>query len=116
YHSQWSGGNLDEQWAALGELIANRDPARIGINTSRTWPEADGLSHSLHQRLLEVLPKGFEERLVSAEDLVVRWMETRSEAELEVYPHVVALARGVITEAFSNRVITPGVTTTDDVA
>ena len=116
YHSEWSGGDLDEQWAALGKLIAERAPERIGIDTSRTWPEADGLSHGLHQRLLEVLPEGFEDRLVPAEDLVVRWMETRSEAELEVYPHIVALARGVIAEAFSNRVITPGVTTTDDVA
>ncbi|MBL37255.1 MAG: Xaa-Pro aminopeptidase [Xanthomonadales bacterium] len=116
FQVDWSGGDLDEQWKALGELIAERDPESIGINTSRTWPEADGLSHGLHKRLLEVLPEGFEDRLVSAEDLVVRWMETRSEAELEVYPHVVALARGVIAEAFSNRVITPGVTTTDDVA
>ena len=116
YHSEWAGGDLDEQWAALGKLIAERDPQRIGINTSRTWPEADGLSHGLHQRLLEVLPEGFEDRLESAEGLVVRWLETRSEAELEVYPHIVALARGVIAEAFSNRVITPGVTTTDDVA
>ena len=116
FESEWSGGDLDEQWTALGELIAKRDPERIGINVSRTWPEADGLSHGLRQRLLEVLPEGFEDRLVPAEDLVVRWMETRSEAELEVYPHVVALARGVIAEAFSNRVITPGVTTTDDVA
>lgn len=116
FEAEWSGGDLDEQWSALGELIAERNPGRIGINVSRTWPEADGLSHGLHQRLLEVLPEGFEERLVSAENLVVRWMETRSAAELEVYPHIVALARGVIAEAFSNRVITPGVTTTDDVA
>ncbi|MDT8410567.1 MAG: M24 family metallopeptidase [Wenzhouxiangellaceae bacterium] len=116
YHSEWSGGDLDEQWFALGELIAERNPAHIGINVSRTWPEADGLTHGLQQRLMEVLPESFEDRIVSAENLVVRWMETRSEAELEVYPHVVALARGVIAEAFSNRVITPGATTTDDVA
>src|SRR6056297_2398490 len=114
--AEWSGGVLDEQWPALGKLIAERDPQRIGINTSRTWPEADGLSHGLHQRLLEVLPEGFEDRLESAEGLVVRWLETRSEAELDVYPHIVSLARGVIAEAFSSRVITPGVTTTDDVA
>jgi len=36
--------------------------------------------------------------------------------ELEVYPHIVSLARAVIAEAFSSQVITPGVTTTDDVA
>jgi len=53
---------------------------------------------------------------VSAEKLVVRWVETRTAKELEVYPHVVSLARAVIGEAFSSKVITPGITTTDDVA
>ena len=36
--------------------------------------------------------------------------------ELDLYAHIVAIARGVVSEAFSSRVITPGVTTTDDVA
>ncbi|MGK7295031.1 MAG: M24 family metallopeptidase [Candidatus Wenzhouxiangella sp. M2_3B_020] len=116
YETAWEGGELEEQWKALGDKIAELDPGRIGIDTSRHWPEADGLTHGLHQRLLEVLPDGFEDRLVSAEDLVVRWLETRTEEELELYGHVVALARSVIAEAFSNEVITPGATTTDDVA
>lgn len=116
YEAAWSGGNLDEQWQALGDLITQRDPATIGINVSRDWPEADGLTHGMHERLLEVLPEDFAERLIPAEDLVVRWLETRSESEMEVWPHVVSLARGVIAEAFTSRVITPGVTTTDDVA
>jgi Xaa-Pro aminopeptidase len=115
YEAAWTGGDLDEQWRALGELIGKLQPKRIGINVSRTWPEADGLTAGLHQRLLEVLPAGFKDRVVSAENLVVRWLETRSEQEIAVYPHIVAIARGVITEAFSSRVITPGVTTTDDV-
>jgi Xaa-Pro aminopeptidase len=116
YEAAWSGESLDAQWQALGDLIAERDPAKIGINVSSTWPEADGLTHGLHQKLLGVLPAGFEDRLVSAEDLVVRWLETRTEQELAVYPHIVAIARGVIAEGFSSRAITPGVTTTDDVA
>jgi len=116
YEAAWSGGDLDEQWAALGAWLGEHDPARIGINVSDQWPEADGLTHGLHRKLLAVLPEGFEERLVSAEDLVVRWLETRSEQELAVYPHVVSIARGVIAEGFSSRAITPGVTTTDDVA
>ncbi|MEM6795767.1 MAG: M24 family metallopeptidase, partial [Acidobacteriota bacterium] len=85
-------------------------------NVSRHWPVADGLTQGLHARLLEVLPEGWEKRLTSAEDLVIRWIETRSDSELEVYPQVVALARGVIAEAFSSRVVTPGATTTDDIA
>jgi len=53
--------------------------------------------------------------VTSAEELCVRWLETRTERELEAYPHVVGLARRVIAEAFSNEVITPGVTRTSDV-
>ncbi|MCX7033136.1 MAG: M24 family metallopeptidase [Arenimonas sp.] len=116
YTSVWSGGDLDAQWRALGKLIADRNPRRIGINVSRQWPIADGLSKGMHERLLEVLPDGFAPRLVSAENLVVRWTETRIASEQAVYPQIVAIARSVVADAFSSRVITPGVTTTDDVA
>jgi hypothetical protein len=116
YASAWSGGDLDEQWKALADLIVSRDPKRIGINVSREWPVADGLTSALHARLREVLPPEFASRLVPAESLVVRWLETRSASELAVYPQIVGIARGVIAEAFSTRVITPGVTTTQDVA
>lgn len=116
YSSAWAGGDLDAQWKALAELIVSRNPKRIGINVSREWPVADGLTSALHARLREVLPPDFASRLVPAESLVVRWLETRSASELTVYPQIVAIARGVIAEAFSTRVITPGVTTTQDVA
>lgn len=116
YESAWEGGDLDAQWRALAELLVAKDPKRIGIDVSEHWPVADGLTAGLHQRLLAALPPEYAERLVSAEELVVRWVETRTAPELEVYPHVVALARGVIAEAFSSRVVVPGVTTTDDVA
>ena len=116
YESVWSGGDLDEQWQALATLIAEKNPARIGINVSRNWPVADGLSKGLHQRLLDVLPTDYASRLTSAEELVVRWVETRTEQEASILSTAVALARGVIAEAFSNKTITPGVTHTDDVA
>jgi len=116
YESVWEGGNLDDQWNRLAELIVELDPKKIGINVSRDWPLADGLTASLRDRLMESLTPDLQERAVSAQDLVVRWMETRSPGELQLYPHVVALARSVIAEAFSNKVITPGASTTDDVA
>lgn len=116
YESAWAGGDLEAQWQALADLIAQKNPARIGINVSPEWPVADGLTHGLHSKLLEVLPEALRPRLVSAENLVVRWLETRTAGELEFYPHIVGIARGVIAEGFSARVITPGVTTTDDVA
>ncbi|HUP44772.1 MAG TPA: M24 family metallopeptidase, partial [Thermoanaerobaculia bacterium] len=116
YEAAWEGGEEDEQWRRLGMIIRERNPKRIGINISREWAFADGLSHALHERLVETLAPELRKRLVSAENLVVRWLETRTALELESYPHVVALARSVIREAFSANVITPGVTTSDDVA
>ncbi len=116
YEAVWEGGDLDEQWVRLAEVIAERDPQQIGVNVSRHWPVADGLTASLRDRLEESLGRELSERLVSAEDLTIRWLETRSSFEQESYPHIVSLARGVIAEAFSNRVITPGVTTAEDVA
>ena len=116
YASAWSGGDLDAQWKALAEVIVARNPARIGVNVSGTWPVADGLSASLRERLQSVLPADYAKRLVSSESLVVRWFETRSDDEAKLYPLLGRLTRGVIAEAFSDRVITPGKTTTQDVA
>lgn len=116
YPTRWQGGTIDSQWQRLAELVAEYDPEKIGINTSQHWALADGLTTGLHQQLRASLPKKYVNRLTSAESLVVRWLETRTEPEINIYPHVVKLARRVIAEAFSRQVITPGITTADDVA
>ncbi|MEL7311741.1 MAG: M24 family metallopeptidase [Pseudomonadota bacterium] len=116
YETAWEGGNLDAQWMRLGEVIAERDPQRIAINVSDDWPVADGLSHGLYLKLEAALTGALRERLVSAAPLVIRWMETRTEAEIEVWQRAVGLARQTIARAFSSEVITPGVTTLGDVA
>lgn len=116
YEPAWEGGDLDEQWSRMGEIVRERDPATIGINVSRDWPVADGLTAALRDRLEEAAGPELAPRFVSAEKLVIRWLETRSETEVQRYPSIVGLARGVIAEAFSARAITPGVTTPDDVA
>ena len=47
--------------------------------------------------------------------LAVGWLEYKLPEELEAYRHVMQVAHLVIREAFSNKVITPGKTTTEDV-
>lgn len=116
YEAAWEGGSLDEQWERLGQILKDRDPKKIGVNTSRDWAFGDGLTAGMRDRLEEVLTPQLRRRVVSAEDLCIRWLETRSVLELEAYPHIVGLARRVIAEAFSSEVITPGVTTPADVA
>ncbi|HEY9032174.1 MAG TPA: M24 family metallopeptidase [Kangiella sp.] len=116
YESRWQGGSDEEQWQRLAEIIKDYNPQKIGINVSEEWAVADGLSQGLYKTLMSHLPEEFEKRLVSSEELVIRWFETRTQPEIEVYPQIVAIARGVIGEAFSTKVITPGVTTDKDVS
>ncbi|MDB3933403.1 aminopeptidase P family protein [Luminiphilus sp.] len=116
YEAAWEGGDLNAQWRRLAEVIAERDPKTIAVNSSDLWPVADGLSHSLYEKLTGALGPTLSARIASAEALTVRWMETRTPAEVEVWQRGVAIARQTIAKAFSSEVITPGVTTVGDVA
>ena len=116
FEGAWNKEEDGEQWAHLGRLIAERDPERIGLNYSDIWSQADGIAHSEYELFREALPENLHDRIVSAEMLAVGWLETRSAAEMEIYPHIVRIAHDIIAEGFSEKVIQPGVTTTDDVS
>ena len=115
FKKAWDPDTQPDQWAALAQLIAERDPQRIAINKSATFGLADGLSAYHYERLHASLPPHLRPRLISGEPLAIGWLETRLPAEMTVYRQVMAVAHRIIAEAFSNRVITPGVTSTDDV-
>jgi Xaa-Pro aminopeptidase len=115
YRSVWDPDKID-QWVRLGEIVKERNPKKIGINESVTFNYGDGLTAMLKKQLLAALPPEYAPRLQSAERLAIRWLARRSPEELEVYPQIVAVAHGIIAQAFSRAVITPGITTTDDVA
>ena len=105
----------DGQWEGLRTFVEQRDPRAIGINTSDTWNHADGLTANEHTRLVEALGPKYASRLKSAEMLAVGWLEVKLPEETDAYRHVMRVAHRVIREAFSNHVIVPGVTTTEDV-
>lgn len=113
--SSWDKEKQPDQWKRLVELIEERDPKKIGINISDDHNIADGLVKTDHELLLEYLPSQLRNRVVSAEDLAVRWIETRTDREMMLFSHLVSITHEIIKEAFSERVITPGVTTTTDV-
>lgn len=104
-----------DQIENLAAYIIKSDPKKIGINESETWAFGDGLSASFKARLVKALGSEYSSRLVSAENLCVGWLETRSPRELSLYRHICGIAHDVISEFFSNKVIVPDATTTDDV-
>lgn len=115
FKSAWDKEKQPDQWARLAEIIQERKPKKIGINMSSHFALADGLTASEHQALQEALPKKYTDRLVSAERLAIGWLETRTPSEMVVYQQIVRIAHEIIAEGFSDRVIQPGVSTTDDV-
>jgi Xaa-Pro aminopeptidase len=106
----------DAQYDGLRKFVEARDPKVIGINESDAWNHADGLTANEKRRLTEALGPKYAGRMKSAEMLAVGWLETKIPEELEGYRHVMKVAHLIIREAFSNRVITPGKTTNEDVA
>ncbi len=115
FEAAWDPEAQPDQWARLAELVRERDPKRIAVNTSTTFGHADGITHTEHEALLEALGPALAGRVASAERLAVGWLETRIPEEMAVYPQIVRIARTIIREGLSDRVIQPGVTTTDDV-
>lgn len=111
----WNPEQEPDQWKALAEIIAERDPATIAINTSDITAFGDGMTLSQYRGMVAALPATYRDRIVSGERLSVRWLESRVPLELEIYPGIVRLAHALIGRAFSREVITPGKTTAADV-
>jgi hypothetical protein len=116
YTAAWQPDkDKQDQWECLARVVKDRNPKRIGIDESEIFAFGDGLTASLKARFLKALGPGWAGRIGSAEKLAVGWLERRTAEELEVYPHITAIAHAIIAEAFSPDVITPGVTTAEDV-
>ncbi len=111
----WDPDKQPDQWAAVADLIAARDPQKIAINSSDLYQFADGMTLSQYDKFMQALPAALHERVTSGEGLAIRWLETRLPSEMEIYPTIVRIAHSVIGEAFSRKVITPGKTTAEEV-
>ena len=113
--SIWNKEEEPNQMKALAKFIEEKNPEKIGLNFSDHFALADGIVKTDYELFLDNLPSKLSKRVVSAEELAIRWIETRTEKEMIIYDQLVEITHGIINEAFSTNVITPGVTTTDDV-
>jgi len=112
-------GGAYDYFGSAGELksfVEARDPKKIGLNISKNIGGADGLSHSGYLQLAELLGKKYEQRFVSAEKLASDFRSRRVASEIAIYGEAGELSYTIAERAFSNEVITPGVTTLEDVA
>jgi Xaa-Pro aminopeptidase len=112
------GGTYDYFGAAdeLKEFVQKRNPKTIGLNISKNFGGADGLTHSAYLELSEILGEDYAKRFVSAEKLVSDFRSRRVASEIAIYGEAGEFSYTIAEKAFSNEVITPGVTTLEDVA
>ena len=115
FKKAWDKEKEPDQWNRLKQIIEERNPKTIGVNQSDDWGLADGIVATDLQEMKSAIGKKYSDRIVSAEKLAVGWLETRSAKEMTIYPQIVRIAHKIIAQGFSDEVIQPGVTTTEDV-
>ena len=113
--SIWNKEKEPNQWKALSEFIISKNPKNIALNYSDHFALADGLVKTDYEAFKSSLPKSYHDKLISSEKLAIRWIETRTKFEMMIYNQLVEITHSIIKEAFSAKVITPGITTTEDV-
>lgn len=111
----WNPELEPDQMKRLAEIISIAKPDKIALNRSTTFGLADGLTATEYDALMAAIPETYRDRIVSGENLAVGWLETRTAAEMEVYPMICRIAHRIIQEGLSEQVIQPGITTTSDV-
>ncbi len=115
FNKAWDKEKQPNQWQRLVELIKQKQPSAIGINKSQHHALADGMTATEYLAFKDKLGPQLSNKLVSAEHLAIAWLETRTAMEMEVYPKIVAFGHSIIKQAYTNNVITPGITTTEDI-
>lgn len=115
FKKSWNPEEQPNQWVQLGKLINERNPKNIGINKAEHYGHADGLTANDYDKLIASISPALKKNVSSAQQLAVSWLETRSEKEMAIYPQICRIAHQIIAEGFSDKVIQPGVTTTEDV-
>ena len=105
-------GDLED----LSAHVQDRDPQRIGINSSAWLGDADGMSRNDYMELVEAIGPDYADRLVSAEQLITDFRVRRVRVELAAFSTAGEMTRRTLERALSNEVVNPGLTTSSDVA
>lgn len=106
---------LDVQWRALRHVVEERQPETIAVNVSHTHAFSDGLASGERELLEQALGPKWTSRFVRAELLPLHYLAVRVPAMMPHYVEMMKIVHGLIATAFSNEVVTPGVTTNTDV-
>ena len=104
----------DQQWQVLKSVVEARKPRVIGVDISRTFAFADGLSAGEYEGMRRALGPKWTRRFKRAEGLPIDLIAARVPDEQRFYHDLAQLTWAVIDTMFSEHVVTPGTTRTSD--
>jgi hypothetical protein len=105
--------NTPEIWTDLLAVLENQNPASIAINTDADIAFSGGLHAGERDRIVAELGAKWADRFVSEPMLGVEFTATMPKEQLEWYKRLQETAWAMISEAFSEKAIVPGETTTE---
>jgi Xaa-Pro aminopeptidase len=104
-----------DQWSLFHRFVEEADPASIVLNIDPVHAFSDGLHSGEREALEDALGDEFLPRVKRTPKLALDFIAIRAPQMEARYRLIQETVHAIISEAFSNRVITPGITTTDDV-
>jgi hypothetical protein len=105
--------NTPNLWTeVLAVLVANK-PSKIAVNINAELAFSSGLHAGEFELIKKELGQEWVDRLVDLPVLAIEFVGTMPEAQFEWYRKLQGTAWAMISEAFSNKVISPGETNTD---
>jgi hypothetical protein len=104
----------DAQWLVLKDVIEQRQPKVIGINSSRVFAFSDGLTSGEMEGMTMTLGTQWTSKFRKAEELPLEFIATRIPEEEQFYRRLQGVVWDLIGRMYSTEVIKPGVTRTSD--
>ncbi len=99
----------------LGELVAEFKPKTIGLSIGGSRGMTRSLTHDTYQLIAGAVGATAGVAIVSAQDLIEEFADTRLADEMPHYRTAVTLTEALARRALSSEVITPGTTTVGDI-
>ena len=104
-----------EQWQLLTRVVRERNPKAIAVNISQVHAFSDGLTAGEWEQLQAALGADYRSRVVRKDRLALDYISLRPPEMMPTYKQMQELVHMLIATGFSEQVIKPGVTTTEDV-
>lgn len=105
--------NTAEVWTQMREVLTEHDPYSIAVNVDSQIAFSSGLHAGESMLLTQELGSPWKDRLVAVPMIAVEYIATMPKSQLPWYRKMMETAWAMISEAFSESVITPGKTTTE---